>query len=99
MELGTLMRLIVLLFALGLALAGCTEASEPASAPAGEAGEPVPTDACTQQARALGFIVQAQRPARRDFYGNTVVPLLVQWGNSAVDVDCHIDSQGGVTIE
>jgi len=25
--------------------------------------------------------------------------VLVIWGNGAVDIDCHIDRQGGITIE
>lgn len=96
------MRLVLPSLAALLALASCAEAQQaptalaPAAAPAAPATS---ADACIARARALGFIVQRQDPAYRDAYGNIVIPLLVTWGNSAVDVDCHIDRQGGVTVE
>lgn len=95
------MRLMWLSLAAFLALASCAGAQQkppPASAPA-PAASPAPDDACVRQARALGFIVRGAERASRDAYGATVVPLLVVWGNSAIHVDCHIDRQGGVSVE
>ncbi len=98
------MRLVWLSFAAFLALASCAGAQQkpapapaPASAPA--AAPAAPDDACVRQARALGFIVRGAERAYRDASGATVVPLLVVWGNSAIHVDCHIDRQGGVSVE
>lgn len=96
------MRLVWLSLAAFLTLAGCAGAQQkpspaPAAAPAPAASNT--GDACVQQARALGFIVRGVEPAYRDAYGNSIVPLLVVWGNSAIHVDCHIDRQGGVSVE
>jgi hypothetical protein len=95
------MRLMWLSLAAFLALASCAGAQQkpaprPASAPVAPSA---PDDACVRQARALGFIVRGAERAYRDAYGTTVVPLLVVWGNSAIHIDCHIDRQGGITVE
>ncbi|HUN47169.1 MAG TPA: hypothetical protein VMU85_11630 [Stellaceae bacterium] len=96
------MRLVMPMLAAALALGACSDRSEPPPAgvptavPRGTSGS---AGACSERARALGFIVQGEEPAYRDAYGNTVVPVLVIWGNGAVDIDCHIDRQGGITIE